>query len=139
MESTQGLHRGPAEKLETGEVRQPLRDKTQEQYLGQVCRQAKTPNGTKEQPGHQDLKRKEAGQPWGQSVWKVLGEALAEAMKGQHAPGSWENSSEQNKSLRSQGCQSSGGDRKQPNLEHKPFHPPNLPVLIPYSPRNLLV
>lgn len=70
---------------------------------------------------------------------KSLGEALAEAMQGQHAPGSWENSSEQNKSLRSQGCQSSGGDRKQPNLEHNPFHPPNFPVLIPYSPSNLLV
>lgn len=41
---------------------------------------------------------------------KSLGEALTEAMQGQHAPGSWENSSEQNKFLRSLGwTQSSGG------------------------------
>lgn len=48
-----------------------LERENMEQLLEQVCRTAKRPNGTKEQPGQQDLTRKKAGLPWEQG--KSLG------------------------------------------------------------------
>lgn len=49
-------------------------------------RPAKTRPGTKKQPGHQDVKKEEAGPPWEQRARKVTGEALGEDVQSLSCP-----------------------------------------------------